>query len=127
MATLQRKNWCALHLGRKETLKTVQIEFRTQFGMEPCGLLFMYTKCETFKRKACFCKGKRPGWSFVSDAAVLCVRVCFKSSLQNSPWLCLKTVLEVHVVQLLLAVFWPAAGYVVSVVVRVHIYKIRGM
>jgi len=32
----------------------------------------------------------------------------------------MKIVLEIHVVQLLLAVFWPAAGYVVSVVAGVR-------
>jgi len=65
------------------------LNFRTQFGVEPRGLLLMYTKCETFKRKAFVYKGKRPCWAFLSESAVLCVWTCFQNSLQNSSWLCL--------------------------------------
>ena len=79
--------------GGKSRIKHMQIEFRAQFGMEPRGHFFVYIKWETFKRKACVCKGKRPGWPFVSDAAVLCVWACFQSSLQNSQWLWMKIVL----------------------------------
>jgi len=87
-----KKLVCSVSGGGRMPLKATQIEFCTQFGMEPHGFLFLYTKRETLEWKACVWKGKRPGWPFVSDAAVLRVRSCFHGSLPDSPWLYMKIV-----------------------------------
>ena len=101
----------------------MQSKLHKQFGMESRGLVSTYTKYETFKRKTCVCKGKRPNWPFVSDGAVECIRACFQSSQKNSPWLRMRIVLRIRIVQILLAVSWPTAGNFLSVEAGVNVYK----
>ena len=106
--------------GRKELLKAAQIEFCTQFGTELCILLFMYTKCETFKwvlqrqeswppvcvRRSCvMCSGLLPKQP--TKLAVAFYENCYRNSCFN----------------LLLAVSRPAAGYVVYVVAGVNFFS----
>jgi hypothetical protein len=54
------------------------------FHVEPPSRVSIYAWCKKFEQKGCICKGKSPGRSSVSDAAVDRVRACFQHSPQKS-------------------------------------------
>ena len=84
IATAKQKAFCVLQFPRRESVVTVQREFRRRYGIDPPDAQSIHRWHRQFEETGCLCKGKSTGRPHVSENNVQRIRECFQRSPRKS-------------------------------------------